>query len=469
LWGQISFIHAPANRKVLVDFEQVLEMKKAKWFFLALALIASSNCRVNGDGLSKVAELGTGDGGALGAGGAQDSRSATVDAGGLGLGGAGGAVGSDGATSSGGTTSSGGAIGLDGATSSGGTAGAGGATGFDGAANKGGATSSGGAADSDAASISEGGTVSGGTLGSGGTAGAGGAGGAGGSPGLDVANDRTDVPIRDVAPEALADVAADVPADVPENPADAKDAVEAASPDNRPPMTLVWSDEFNGLTKTGVNPAKWSYVTWGPGQVNNEAQAYTSRLENVFQDGAGNLVIRALNTPFAGNAYTSGRIESNGHFSFNTGRVEVRAKLPKGIGSFPGIIGMGTVGTWPQCGELALMEQYGQDKSWFYVAAHAGSASGSGDTGNVKYTFASATTASADFHVYSVDWYADHIVFQVDGIEITRTTFTASSPFYAIPEYLILDLALGGGMGGTIDNNAFPMDMMVDYVRVYSF
>ena len=87
----------------------------------------------------------------------------------------------------------------------------------------------------------------------------------------------------------------------------------------------------------------------------------------------------------------------------------------------------------------------------------------------MKYTFASTTTASSDFHVYSVDWYADHIVFQVDDIEIARTTFATSSPFYTIPEYLILDLALGGTMGGTIDNNAFPMDMIVDYVRVYSF
>jgi hypothetical protein len=204
LWDPISFIHATANRKVLVDFEQVLEMKKAKWLFLALVLIASSNCRVNGDGLPKVAELGTGNGGDLGAGGAQDSKSTAVDSGDLGLGGAGGAVGFDGATSSGGTTSSGGGIGLDGATSSGGTAGASGATGLDGATNKGGAASSGGAADSDAAS--GGGTVSGGTLGSGGTTGPGGAGGAGGSP-------SPDVSIGDVTPEASTDGVADVPAD----------------------------------------------------------------------------------------------------------------------------------------------------------------------------------------------------------------------------------------------------------------
>jgi beta-glucanase (GH16 family) len=130
---------------------------------------------------------------------------------------------------------------------------------------------------------------------------------------------------------------------------------------------------------------------------------------------------------------------------------------------------MGSTGNWPQCGELAIMEQYGQDKSWFYVSATAGSGSGSGNTGNVKYTFPDATTASLDFHVYSFDWYTDHVVFQMDGIEITRTAFATSSPFYSIPEYLILDLALGGNMGGTIDPNAFPMDMIVDYVRVYSF
>jgi len=130
---------------------------------------------------------------------------------------------------------------------------------------------------------------------------------------------------------------------------------------------------------------------------------------------------------------------------------------------------MGTTGSWPQCGQLSLMEQYGLDKRWFYTSATAGTAIGSGTTGNVKYTFPNDTTASGDFHDYSLDWYADHIVFQVDGIEINRTTFATSSPFYAIPEYLVLDLALGGRMGGDIDANAFPMDMVVDYVRVYSF
>jgi beta-glucanase (GH16 family) len=312
----------------------------------------------------------------------------------------------------------------------------------------------------------------GGTTTSGGAKGSGGASGAGGSPNPDGAVDKPNLQNNDAPPEALADASRDGlvdrrAMDGPAGPPDARDGEVAVGLDGGLPMTLVWSDEFNGTANTGVDTTKWSYVTWDPGHVNNEAQKYTNRLANVFQDGSGHLVIRGLSTPNAANPYTSGRIESNGHFTFQYGRVEVRAKLPAGIGSFPGIIAMGSTGTWPQCGELALVEQYGQDKSWFYVSATAGSAD---DTGNVQYSFPDATTStSSDFHVYSLDWYTDHIVFQVDGTEITRTPFATSSPFSTIPEYLILDLALGGTMGGAIDPTAFPMDMIVDYVRVYSF
>jgi beta-glucanase (GH16 family) len=312
--------------------------------------------------------------------------------------------------------------------------------------------------------------ATGGTHASGGAQGLDGAAGAAGSPIPDGAIDKPIPPGSDATLETLADAPTDVPIDrqgidTSTMPADTSDMVV----DGGTPMTLIWSDEFDGPASTGVDTTKWSYVTWDPGQVNRELQKYTSRLQNVFLDGAGHLVLRALDTPYAGNAYTSGRIESNGHFSFKFGRVEVSAKLPAGIGSFPGIIAMGTTGAWPQCGELALLDQYGQDKSWFYASANAGTAMGSGSTGNVKYTFPNATTASSDFHVYSLDWTSDHIVFQVDGIEITRTTYATSSPFYTTPEYLVLDLALGGNMGGTIDSSAFPMDMVVDYVRVYSF
>ena len=431
-------------------------MKRTTWYFLALALAGSANCRVSSDGLALVSGPSAGSGGGLGTGGTPDSGNTPAGTGGQDTDGA---MTLGGATGSGGTRVSDGATGTGDVAARGGTAGsAGGGSGgivrIDGATSMGGVSSTGGGA------------------GLGGNTTSGGVSGAGGSPNPDGEFDTPNQPNNDAPPEALADAGRDVQVDrrtmdTPAGSGDAFDSAIAVAVDGGPPVTLVWSDEFNGTRNTGVDENKWSYVTWDAGHVNNEAQKYTSRLANVFQDGSGHLVIRGLSTPSAANAYTSGRIESNGHFTFQYGRVEVRAKLPAGIGSFPGIIAMGSTGTWPKCGELALVEQYGQDKSWFYVSATAGSAD---DTGNVKYTFPDATiSTSSDFHVYSVDWYSDRVVFQVDGNEIARTTFTASSPFANIPEYLVLDLALGGNMGGTIDPDAFPMDMIVDYVRVYSF
>ena len=438
-------------------------MKKAKWFFLVLVVAGSASCRVSDNGLAFATNPGAGSGGVSGTGGTQDAGAEPAGTGGRGAGGIAG---------SGGRSGSGGLPAVAGAVGSAGSLGSGGITTAGGAIDSGVAMATGGAA-APADSMATGGVMA-----SGGAIGTDGAAGAGGSPNPDGAKDRADVPSGDAPSKVPPDTAAGSPPDSPIDRrtidvplifADARAGANDTVADGGSPMTLVWSDEFEGAANTGVDATKWNYVTWDPGQVNNEEQKYTSRLQNVFQDGSGHLVLRGLDTPYAGNKYTSGRIESSGHFEFKFGRVEVRAKLPAGIGSFPGIIAMGTTGTWPQCGELALVEQYGQDKSWFYTSANAGSAGGSGTTGNVKYTFPNTTTASSDFHVYSLDWYADTIVFQVDGVEITRTSFATTSPFYAIPEYLVLDLALGGNMGGTMDANAFPMDMVVDYVRVYSF
>jgi len=168
-----------------------------------------------------------------------------------------------------------------------------------------------------------------------------------------------------------------------------------------------------------------------------------------------------------GYTYTSGRITTQGLYTFGPNvRIEVRAKLPAGIGSAPGVVGLGQTGGWPQCGELALVEQHGQDKSWVYVTAYADSVA-RGSTGNIRYDFANPTSASTEFHVYSLDWYIDHLVFKIDGNLVVSKTFDATSPFRLIPEYLNLNVAVGGTFGGPVDPGAFPMDMTVDYVRVY--
>jgi beta-glucanase (GH16 family) len=189
-------------------------------------------------------------------------------------------------------------------------------------------------------------------------------------------------------------------------------------------------------------------------------------VDNVFQDGQGHLVLRGLNTPWSSNGttykYTSGRLQSDGKFQFSFGRVEVRAKLPAGQGSFPAILLMGTGANWPQSGEIGMMEQWGQDKSSLYCSTLSGTSSDI----NQKITFSDATS---DFHVYALEWYSDHMVFLIDDAQVAQASFDTTSPFYTGKFYIVLDVAIGGTMGGTIgDASAFPMDMVLDYVRVYS-
>jgi beta-glucanase (GH16 family) len=426
---------------------------------------------IGGQGGAEARDLGGGSGGAGGAFAHADSGLADTGGAVISTGGGPGDVGGDQGNADGNPgPGSGGATGTGGGTESGsgGVDGTGGST----ASGSGGAIGAGGSTQSG----------SGGVDGTGGST-ASGSGGAGGNDVyLDAAADEggagADAVESSPEPDTAADLAEDWPPDLPNPPADAQDASEPDSPDraedvpsdSAPPLTLFWSDEFDGTANSAVDTSKWSYVTWGPQNgVNNEKQQYTTSTENVYLDGDGHLVLRGLNTPVEGADYTSGRIETKDKFSFKTGRLEVRAKLPAGKGSFPGIVTHGISGSWPQCGAIGLMEQWGQEKNWFFASAYTDGSADSGDKRSIRHDFPNATTASTDFHVYSVDWYSDTMIFQVDGEEIMRTTFGTSSPFYTTAQYVILDVAIGGNMGGTIDPNGFPMDMVVDYVRVYSF
>jgi len=240
--------------------------------------------------------------------------------------------------------------------------------------------------------------------------------------------------------------------------------------DSGPIWRPLWSDEFSLAANAGADPAKWTPATSDPGTVNNEKQKYTARPQNIFHDGNGHLVLRGRHDFWNNNGttypYTSGRLQTDGRFPLKFGRIEVSAKLPAGQGSFPAILLMGTTGTWPQSGEIGLMEQWGQDKSWLYCSTYAGGASG--DIGNQKISFPNATTLSSDFHLYALEWYPDHMVFFIDDVQVARSNFDTTSPFYTGTFYLILDVAIGGNMGGAIDDaGGFPMDMVLDYVRVF--
>jgi len=251
---------------------------------------------------------------------------------------------------------------------------------------------------------------------------------------------------------------------------DGSSAVDAGV-DSGTSWRLVWSDEFSLAANSGADTTKWTPATSDPGAVNGEKQKYTARPQNIFHDGQGHLVLRGRHDFWNSNGttypYTSGRLQTDGKFQLKFGRVEVSAKLPAGQGSFPAILLVGTAGNWPQCGEIGIMEQWGQDKSWLYCSTYAGGASG--DIGSKKITFPNATTLSSDFHLYALEWYSDHMVFLIDDVQVARSDFDGTSPFYTGTFYMILDVAIGGAMGGTIDDaGGFPMDMVLDYVRVYA-
>ena len=229
----------------------------------------------------------------------------------------------------------------------------------------------------------------------------------------------------------------------------------------------IWQDEFDGQ---GVpNQTRWDYET---GFVRNrESQLYTRRPENARLED-GHLVIEGRRESYEGANYTSASLTSR--VSWTYGRIEVRAKVPKGRGTWPAIWMLGTnirqVG-WPACGEIDIMEHVGFDPGRIHANIHTKAYNHVQNTNKGNSTVVPG--ADEGFHVYSVTWTPARLEFFVDG----RSYFTfakepgagtAEWPFDS-PQYLILNLAIGGTWGGQkgIDDSAFPAQFVIDYVRVY--
>lgn len=230
---------------------------------------------------------------------------------------------------------------------------------------------------------------------------------------------------------------------------------------------FAWREEFNYTGKP--KPYLWNYDIQPPGWVNNELQWYTNSLDNAHVEN-GALTIEARND-YLGNQYSSGRIKSIGSSLY--GRAEVRAKVAGGTGSWPAIWmlpkGEFAYGNgWPDSGEIDIMEYVGFDPGVIHGSAHnhtyfAGTAQ------TASYGVADAETA---FHTYAIEWFEDRVDYFVDDVKY----FTIFNPYtgwetwpYDKPFYLILNVAVGGTWGGQqgVDQNAFPMKMVIDYVRVY--
>jgi beta-glucanase (GH16 family) len=234
---------------------------------------------------------------------------------------------------------------------------------------------------------------------------------------------------------------------------------------------LAWSDEFNGAA---LNQSDWNYEIgdgcpnvcgWG----NNELEWYTAGDNLYMQDGM--MIIEARAESKGGKNYTSTRITTQNKKTFTFGRIDIRAKLPKGKGVWPALWMLGsTISTvsWPKCGEMDIMELLGHEPNKVYQTVHYGPGPGSIQ----KSAGRIATLPYSDgFHLYSVIWVQDKVQFFIDNVlllEVKKADVGSNDYPFNDPFFFIINIAVGGNWPGSPDaTTQFPQWMMVDYVRVF--
>ncbi|WP_299716139.1 glycoside hydrolase family 16 protein [uncultured Tenacibaculum sp.] len=230
---------------------------------------------------------------------------------------------------------------------------------------------------------------------------------------------------------------------------------------------LIFHQDFNAQK---LDTSLWNFdlgngcpnlCGWG----NNERQLYTK--ENVSVKD-GKLVIKATKQD---SSYFSGKIHTKSKFEFTYGTIEVKAKLPQGHGLWPAIWMLGhdiDKNTWPACGEIDIMEYVGKEPHTIYTSLH--NSSSYGNTINSKKT--RKKNIEEGFHIYKTEWSKDAIVFYIDGEKVYTYSPNEKDEKnwpYDKPFYLILNLAIGGNFGGPeVDDNIFPQEFIIDYIKVYS-
>lgn len=225
-----------------------------------------------------------------------------------------------------------------------------------------------------------------------------------------------------------------------------------------------WADEF--FENGAPNSMNWTYDigTGTNGWGNNELQTYTNSPENVIvADG----VLKIIAKSDGSGGYTSARIKSENLFEFTYGTVEVRAKLPASAGTWPAIWMLGAnfdQVSWPTCGEIDIMEQKGWDKNKVLGTCHW---SNNGNYAGYGLE-TSIANASSNFHLYKLEWTEGGTIrIFLDNIEYFVMTTNSSMPFNA-DFFFILNVAMGGNLGGNIDAGFTEDTMEIDYIRVYN-
>ena len=233
--------------------------------------------------------------------------------------------------------------------------------------------------------------------------------------------------------------------------------------------TPMWEDNFSN--NGAPDPAKWTLETGGGGWGNNELQFYTDNGNATAANG--NLTITAKRENFGGREYTSARMITKGKGDFLYGRFEIRARLPRGRGTWPAIWMLhsnSAYGNWPASGEIDIMEHVGYDVNRVHATVHT--AAYNHTRGTQKGSNKVIPTATEEFHNYRVDWTPYAVRAFIDDVPyfefINENTGFTTWPFN-IKFFMILNVAVGGNWGGLqgVDATIFPASMVVDYVRVY--
>lgn len=226
---------------------------------------------------------------------------------------------------------------------------------------------------------------------------------------------------------------------------------------------LVWADEFN--YKGLPDSSKWGYAVGGHGWGNNELQYYTEKDTLNAKVENGVLKIIARKQKKENREYTSARLLTKNKFDFKYGRIEAVAKIPASAGTWPAIWMLGSTieqVNWPACGEIDIMEHRGIELNKIFGTLHY--PGHSGGKGNGKTL--NIPTATSSFHNYAVEWNAIEIKFYIDN-ELYHTVANNESIPFNHNFFILLNLAIGGNFGGTVDP-LFAIDSMeIDYVRVF--
>jgi beta-glucanase (GH16 family) len=251
---------------------------------------------------------------------------------------------------------------------------------------------------------------------------------------------------------------------------------------------LTWSDEFTQADGTSPDPTKWGFdVGTGSGGWGNNQQEYDTGRTNNARIQGGQLVIEAKQENFGGKNYTSARMLTKGKWSWTYGRFEARIKIPRGQGIWPAfwmlgtnIDGAGGVG-WPKCGEIDIMENIGKtnnnEQGKIYGTIHGPQGSGDYNGGagvGGSYTLPGGAAYADDFHIYAAEWTTNQIKWYMDSVQYFTAT-PANLPGggtwpFTNSQFVLLNLAVGGNWPGYPSNyTIFPQQMLVDYVRIYSY